>query len=99
MHFSVVERIQGDSNYRPKSLPSARYEVIYRDGAVKEYLDFPAYKNMSRRNLITPDEDGTETRIYAHLRYNHTGIYLEAGQPYLIEVINKAKQKWRDGSM
>ncbi|MFT7138957.1 MAG: hypothetical protein ACJAYE_001701 [Candidatus Azotimanducaceae bacterium] len=99
VHCSVAEKIQGDGDYRPKSLRNARHEVVYRDGVVKEYLGYSEHKIKSSSRFVVPDEGGAETRIYAHLKYNHTGIYLEAGQSYIFEVINKAKQKWRDGSV
>ena len=99
VHCSVAERIQGDGDYRPKSLRNTRHEVVYLDGSVKAYSGYSEHKIKSSSHFVVPDEAGTETRIYAHLRYNHTGIYLEAGQSYNFEVINKAKQKWRDGSV
>ena len=99
VHCSVAERIQGDGDYRPKSLGNSTHEVLYRDGSVQEYLSYSEHKIKSRSHFIVPDEAGTETRVYAHLKYNHTGIYLEAGQTYLFEVINRTKQKWRDGSV
>jgi len=57
------------------------------------------HKLKYKSNLRIPDNNGIETRIYAHLKYNHTGIYLEAGKKYSIKVIDPQNQNWRDGSI
>jgi hypothetical protein len=99
IHWSVARRIQGDGDYRPKSLRNARHEVVYPDGSVREFVGYSDHKIMARSHFVVPDEAGVQTRIYAHLKYNHSSIYLEAGQSYSFEVVNKSKQKWRDGSI
>lgn len=99
VHCSVVRRINGDSDYRPLSLRNTPHEVLYEDGTVGDFVGYSDHKIKARSRLVIPDLDGTETRVYAHLKYNHSGIYLEAGQSYSFKVLDKAKQKWRDGSV
>lgn len=99
VHWSVATRISGDGDYRPRSLRNAAHEVLFSDQTVRPYVGYSEHKIKSRSHFVVPDSAGIETRVYAHLRYNHTGIYLEAGQAYSFEVIDRARQKWRDGSI
>jgi len=99
VHTSVAERIGGDRNYRPKALENTAHMVHYPDLTKKTFLGYSEHKLVYKSNLQIPTETGIETRIYAHLKYNHTGVFLEAGMAYEIEVIDFIRQKWRDGSI
>lgn len=103
VHWSVAERIGGDRNYRPESLRNTEHRILYPDmslsDAKKAFKGHSDHKLKYKSNLRIPDSDGIETRIYSHLKYNHTGIYLEAGKHYKIEVIDSENQKWKDGSI
>ena len=98
-HWSLVERIGGDRNYRPKSLRNTAHRICYSDLSEKAFIGYSEHKLKYKSNLRIPDNKGIKTRVYAHLKYNHTGIFLEAGKSYKIKVINLPKQKWRDGSI
>lgn len=99
VHWSVAKRISGDRNYRPKSLKNTAHRILYPDMTEKEFFGYSDHKLMYKSNLRIPDARGVETRIYAHLKYNHTGIYLEKGRAYSIEVTGLPDQKWKDGSV
>jgi len=99
VHVSVSERIGGDRNYRPKSLENTAHTVIYPDESKMPFIGYSEHKIKYRSNLQIPDKKGIKTRVYAHLKYNHTGVFLEAGKAYSIEVKELPKQKWRDGSI
>jgi len=57
------------------------------------------HKLMSLANLNPPTPEGNVTRAYAHRKYNHTGLMLEKGRRYQIEVVNLDQYRWRDGSI
>jgi hypothetical protein len=99
VHASVAERVGGDRNYRPKSLRNTAHELVYADFSKTPFIGYSEHKLMYKSRLRIPETQGIETRIYAHLKYNRTGIYLEEGKSYKIEVVNRTKQKWRDGSI
>lgn len=99
LHGSVAERIGGDRNYRPKSLRNTAHRVLYPDQSEKAFIGYSEHKLKYKSNLRIPDDEGIETRVYAHLKYNHTGIFLQARKHYKIEVIGFPGQKWRDGSI
>ena len=102
LHWSVAERIGGDRNYRPKSLRNMKHIIRYPDSEEKAFDGFSDHKLMYKSNLRIPEEkggQGIETRVYAHRKFNHTGIYLQKGSRYRIEVVGLPEQKWRDGSI
>ena len=99
VHWSVAERVGGDRNYRPKSLRNTAHKVVYADESENAFIGYSEHKLKYKSKLRIPDEQGIETRVYAHIKYNRTGVYLEQGKSYRVEVINRSKQKWRDGSV
>jgi hypothetical protein len=99
VHHSVVECIGGDRNYRPASLRNTAHHVLYPDTSTEAYIGYSEHKLKYKSRMKRPEEKPIETRVYAHLKHNHTGIYLEKGKAYNIEVIKAQKQKWRDGSI
>jgi hypothetical protein len=109
VHQSVSERIGGDRNYRPASLRNTAH-LLYdpdtchpsmddADLANRVFIGYSEHKLKYRSLLRIPKDQPLEARVYAHLKYNHTGIYLEKDQTYRIEVIDLPQQKWRDGSV
>ncbi len=99
VHWSVPDRISRDRDYRPKSLHGVEHRILYQDYEIKVFKGISVHKLMSQSNLRVPTKVGVVTRIYAYLKYNHTGIYLEKGKFYSIEVIELNKYKWRDGGI
>ncbi|WP_210396847.1 T6SS phospholipase effector Tle1-like catalytic domain-containing protein [Motiliproteus sediminis] len=99
VHWSVAQRIGGDRDYQPASLRNTAHRVIYPDHSEQAFIGFSEHKLKYKSNLRLPDAGGIETRVYAHRKFNHTGIYLEAGKRYDIKVVNPTKQRWVDGSI
>ncbi len=99
VHSSVAERIGGDNSYKPRSLKNKKHIICYSDLTTKEFSGYSEHKLKFMSNLKVLASDPIETRIYAHLKFNHTGIYLTKGKTYKIEVIEKDTQRWRDGSI
>jgi CO dehydrogenase/acetyl-CoA synthase epsilon subunit len=99
VHWSVAERVGGDRNYRPISLRNTAHRVIYPDETINAFVGSSEHKLKYKSRLRIPDGEGLETRVYAHLKYNRTGIYLEQGKSYKIEVVDRENHLWRDGSV
>ncbi|MBS2211751.1 DUF2235 domain-containing protein [Carboxylicivirga mesophila] len=99
VHWSVADRIFRDADYKPQSLKGIEHTIWYRDDTTKEFRGTSEHKLMNRSNLKVPSKGGVVTRVYAYLKYNHTGIYLQKGKSYNIEVIEIDKYKWRDGGI
>ena len=99
VHWSVADRIGRNRNYKPKSLYNQKYKLVYQDDSQIEYRGISDHKLKSKSNFKVPTQNGLVTRVYAHLKYNHTGIYLDKDKKYTIEVIELDKYKWRDGSI
>lgn len=99
VHWSVADRISRDRNYRPKSLHNLNHALLYQDLTKIEFRSISEHKLKRRSNMRIPTKTGIETRVYAHLKFNHTGIYLNKDKTYTIEVIEQDKHKWRDGSI
>lgn len=100
VHWSVAERIAGDRNYRPKSLENLEHNLVYPDGYQKSFTGISEHKQAYKRKFRLPGEGdaGTvETFVFAYQKYNHTGIYLQKGKTYLIEVCDQ--YKWHDGGV
>ena len=99
VHWSLAERIGGDRNYRPKALENTAHRICYSDMSSKAFIGYSEHKLKYKSNMRIPDDRGIETRVYAHLKCNHTGIFLDAARSYKIEVTGLPGQKWRDGSI
>jgi len=98
LHNSVPIRINRDANYKPKSLLNVKHQVWYdfNDSIIAVGID--KHVEFSRQNWkqLALNKPIT-TNVYAAEKFNHTGILLEKGQIYKIEV--SGKQKWHDGNI
>jgi hypothetical protein len=99
LHWSVAKRVGADRNYRPKSIENKAHKICYPDLSQKTFIGYSEHKLKYKSNLRIADNQGVLTRIYAHKKNNHTGILLEKGKSYKIEVIGLPGQKWRDGGI
>ncbi|MCP3876630.1 MAG: DUF2235 domain-containing protein [Desulfobacteraceae bacterium] len=97
IHWSLAQRISGDRNYRPKSLENLKHRILYPDGETKNFIGYSEHKHMVKRNFRIPDTDGIETLVFAHQKFNHTGILLEKGKSYKIKVVGN--DTWNDGGI
>ena len=98
VHWSVAERVHGDSDYRPRSLRRVRHEVLHPDLSRESVAGLAEHIVAGARRLrsLAVDEP-CELVCSAHLRHNASGIALEAGARYLFEIA--PGQTWTDGSI
>lgn len=99
VHWSLAERVGGDRNYRPKSLSNTAHRICYSDLSEKPFIGYSEHKLKYKSKMDVPDDKGVEARIYAHIKNNHTGVYLDATKSYKIEVLDLDNTRWRDGSV
>lgn len=97
IYYSVAERIFADNEYKPESLKNLKHKVLYADFKTKKFDSLSKHKHLSQREYILPTKKGVETLVFAHMKFNHTRIYLKKGKTYNIEVLNDFK--WNDGSI
>lgn len=95
---SVAQRIARDRNYLPRSLKRAPHRLMYDNGEEKPFTGYAVHRENRITGMTIPDP-GKPCRCvaFAHKRYNHTGLYLQAGQRYRIEV--PGEQQWRDAGI
>ncbi len=102
VHHSVAERIAGDRNYIPQSLKGVSHNILYDDDSMQYFKGMLAHKEnqLNRLNRISANEEITTVALAHHL-YNHTGLYLQAGEEYEISVkkTNAGEQQWRDAGI
>jgi hypothetical protein len=104
VHWSVASRINGDGDYRPKSLKNKKHTIVYADGRLKNCKGLIQHIETPRsdlRYLEKPNgqSDGKteEVTVFANQIYNHSGLMLEKGAIYRFSV--KKDQKWHDGNI
>ena len=97
VHYSVAERIYGDSDYRPQGLRRA-HSILNIDGTLSNFDNLGHHLEVGMRALI-PLEIGVPRTVpvFAHHRYNRTGLLLEQGKRYRFTV--SAERTWRDASI
>ncbi len=100
---SVPVRINGDGDYRPKSLYRKKHRVLYADGKLIECEGLIGHIEFAQRNLkalrkpVEGSLDSCEVTVFASEKYNHTGLMLEKGGHYDFEV--SGNQTWKDGGV
>jgi len=104
IHWSVAARINGDGDYRPKSLKNKKHTVIYADGRLKDCNGLTPHIETPRndlRYLAKPEDAGGPQKesvtVFANQLYNHSGLMLEKGATYRFSVA--PNQKWKDGKV
>jgi hypothetical protein len=103
VHYSVAQRINADSDYRPRALKGVHHQVIYSNGekvvaqGVKDHIIF------AQRNLaILATNQSIKLNIYAYELNNHTALMLEKGKTYqfIVEKTpDKKEQQWFDATI
>lgn len=99
VHYSAAERIYRLQEYRPKSLQNQAHKILYPNGELREFTGLQHHQEMGMHPLLalSTKGDSCEVIIYAHKKYNHTGLMLEKGVKYRFEIIGK--QTWKDGGI
>ncbi|MEX2131116.1 MAG: DUF2235 domain-containing protein [Pseudohongiellaceae bacterium] len=99
---SVARRIACDRNYLPRSLKGIRHLVVYDSGASEEAEGYTRHKesNLQYLRRLTVGES-VEAHAFAHKKFNHSGVLVEAGGKYKFEVKKKGgrDQEWRDAGI
>ena len=104
VHWSVASRINGDGDYRPKSLKNRKHTIVYSDGRLKDCTGLAQHIETPRSDLryfAKPDgQTGVqkeEVLAFANQLYNHSGLMLEKGTTYRFSV--DKDQNWYDGTI
>ncbi len=104
VHWSIASRINGDGDYRPKSLMNTKHSVVYADGRVKDCNGIIKHIETPRSDLRYLAKPGgqsgieqEEVTVFASQLYNYSGLMLEKGATYLFNV--KEGQTWKDSSI
>jgi hypothetical protein len=104
VHWSVAARINGDGDYRPKSLKNNKHTVVYADSRLKNCNGLTKHIENPRSDLrFFPEpnqlsEEITETvSVFASQLYNHSGLMLEQGKKYRFSV--SPGQTWNDAKI
>jgi len=98
IHHSVATRIHKNSNYKPKSLMNLAHKVWYDFHEQVPALGLQSHIQFIRQHWKTLKPSETlNVNVYANEPHNFTGLLLEKGQRYEINVSNK--QTWQDGNI
>lgn len=104
VHWSVASRINGDGDYRPKSLKNLSHAIVYADRRMKDCNGLKQHIETPRSDLryfSNPDDQAQvqtkEITVFASQINNHTGLMLEKGATYEFSVV--PGQKWKDASI
>ncbi|MBF0143983.1 MAG: hypothetical protein HQL59_11070 [Magnetococcales bacterium] len=99
IHQSVVERIHGDSDYRPISLRRVKHRVMYNNGDVGNPAEGLETHLKESRLLAMPLPEGTRKKIIvqSHLKNNRSFVFVEKGKSYWFDVAQA--QTWSDASI
>lgn len=103
VHWSVASRINGDGDYRPKSLKNKKHTVVYADERSIDSSGMATHIETPRSDLrylpeSTINENQTEiVTVFASQRFNHSGLMLEKGGTYRFTV--EPNQTWHDGNV
>lgn len=99
VHYSVAERIHRVSAYRPKSLQAAGHQILYPNNELRSFIGLQQHQEMGMHPLRALSSKGEECEVlvYAHKKFNHTGLMLEKGVEYSLQV--KGTQTWQDGGI
>ncbi|WP_321530325.1 DUF2235 domain-containing protein [uncultured Desulfuromonas sp.] len=97
VHYTVAERIYGDSDYRPVGLRRP-HTILNVDGSLSDFDNLAHHLEVGMRPL-TPLRVGAPytVPVFAHQLYNRTGLMLEKGKRYQFTV--SAERTWRDASI
>ncbi len=98
LHHSVADRILGSTEYRPRNLRRLPHRVLHADGSEQSWAGLGAHLRLGSRLLKTLEVDESyRVPVFAHQKYNRSGILLERGAKYRFEI--DEDQVWRDGGV
>ena len=95
IHHSVAERIYGVRKYRPKTIQGVKHRVVYPDGSCTEFKGLQQHQEIGMRPCIAlKPGKGKELVVFAHKKYNRTGLMLQKGVEYTFEAAGGQNKKW-----
>ncbi|MGO2130025.1 MAG: phospholipase effector Tle1 domain-containing protein [Pseudoalteromonas prydzensis] len=83
VHQSVAERINRLTSYRPESLKSLKYQVLYSDDTSLTFTGLSPHIAFDKQHMtLLAQAESKDIMVYAAEPYNHTGLMLEQGGTY-----------------
>ena len=101
IHHTVVDRIYGDTDYRPTNLKQVQHDVLYTDQSTPvRYRGLSHHLVVGSRQMIALEEVGSSytVTVFAHLKHNRTGVFLDKDALYEFAVTPPNKT-WKDGGI
>jgi len=95
VHHSVAKRINQLTSYRPESLKSLNYHILYADQNTLEFSGLSAHIALQNQNMsVLQIGQSQDVLVYASEQYNVTGLMLEQGATYRFNPY--PEQTWYD---
>ncbi|NNG41741.1 DUF2235 domain-containing protein [Pseudoalteromonas sp. NEC-BIFX-2020_002] len=95
VHHSVAKRIHHLTSYRPESLKSLPYQLLYADQRSLNFIGFRDHIALVNQNMtVLQIGQHLDVMIYAAEQYNATGLMLEQGATYRFQAY--PEQQWYD---
>ncbi len=83
IHHTVAHRINRLTSYRPESLKSLTYNVLYNDGNLLKFKGLCQHIALDKQNMtVLSIGQSKDVLVYGSEKYNHTGVMLELGGTY-----------------
>ncbi|KPM83003.1 T6SS phospholipase effector Tle1-like catalytic domain-containing protein [Pseudoalteromonas lipolytica] len=83
IHYTVAERINRLTSYRPESLKSLHYDVLYSDETRLKFKGLSPHIALDKQNMtVLGIDESKDVLVYGAEKYNHTGLMLEQGGTY-----------------
>ncbi|MGB1292464.1 MAG: phospholipase effector Tle1 domain-containing protein [Pseudoalteromonas sp.] len=83
VHHSVAKRIHHLTSYRPESLKSVNYQLLYSDNTTLKFTGLSAHIALMNQNMaVLKIDQSHDVVVFASEQYNATGLMLEQGATY-----------------
>jgi hypothetical protein len=83
VHYSVAERINTLTSYRPESLKNQHYKISYNDATQLSFIGLSAHIELAQQNIsVLAINQSHDVMVYASEAYNQSGLMLEQGARY-----------------
>ena len=83
VHHSVAKRVHHLTSYRPESLKSLSYQLLYSDNTTLNFTGLSAHIGLMNQNMAVLKVDQShDVLVFASEQYNATGLMLEQGATY-----------------
>ena len=83
VHYSVAERINKLTSYRPESLKKLHYKISYNDNTTLSFIGLSQHIELANQNMsVLSINQSQDVMVFASEQYNATGLMLEQGATY-----------------